>query len=278
MEEVEEPICEELYLQEDKKELSFSSIELAEQEATSDGPAISRTNAKPVRKASSKSQESKDADGFDDQFSYFFYKIAGADERLDAFELQRVMGMIFRSFFPKNSDFSLEACRAMISSMDHHRLGKLNYTQFKELWQKLMKWKHTFEVSDVNHDSMIDFSELCTGMNKLGLQLDDTTIQVLMNRFQNHSKLIELDDFLQICCKSIAARKSYQTVVKDGNAPLDTFMLHIIYNKGAAFIGLHIPLHRQRDIPSLVLFTRDEGGVKISLMTRKALLANVMNN
>ena len=227
MEIVEEPICEELFVQEDKQELSFSNVEFSENEAV-------HRNNKPTtnRSITTNSQESKNNNGdfVDDQFSYFFYKISGADERLDAFELQRVMSMIFRSLFPKNSDFSLEACRAMISSMDHHRLGKLNFTQFKELWQNLMKWKHAFEVSDANQDQRIDYFELCVGLKKLGVRLQESTIRMLMNRFQNHSKLIELDDFLQICCKTISARKSYETVVKGGNAQLDTFMLHIIYN------------------------------------------------
>ena len=93
-----------------------------------------------------------------------------------------------------------------------------------------MKWKYIFEVIDINKDNKINHSELHSGLKKLGVSVEESTVLTLMNRFQDHSKVIGLDDFLQICCKCISAQKSYEKVVKGGNALLDTFMLHIIDN------------------------------------------------
>lgn len=212
------------------REIEFETIaESTELEATSTsdeqfGGAIKgRNQMMSTREKKAKSM-------FDDQFGFLFYKIAGEDERIDSFELQKVMAMIFRSEFPATSDFSLEACRAMIASMDSHREGKLNYSQFKDLWKRIMKWKYTFDASERDHDGRINYTELCIALRKLGFKLCDATIQCLMNRFQNKRGVIELDDFIQICSKTRAARRSYETRIKQGNASLDTFLLEIIYN------------------------------------------------
>lgn len=52
-----------------------------------------------------------------DNFGNFFFQVSGADELVNAFELKKVMKMIF----PKEKHFSLETCRSMVSSVDQNR-------------------------------------------------------------------------------------------------------------------------------------------------------------
>jgi len=228
-EEVDEPPCTVKLLTtlfDGEREIEFvameESVEL-EAELKVGGPIKNRDHMMSRREKQAKSL-------FDDQFGFFFYKIAGDDEQLDSFELQRCMAMIFRSEFPSNTDFSLEACRSMIASTDRLRVGKLNYSQFKELWKRIMRWKYTFDSSERDKDGKIDYSEFCIALRKLGFKLEDSTIRSLMNHFQNKKQVIELDDFIQICSKTRSARKSYEKTIKHGNASLDTFLLEIIYN------------------------------------------------
>lgn len=164
---------------------------------------------------------------FIDNFGYFFYTIAGEDEVLNAFELQIVMGMIFKQDFPHYEDFSLEACRSMLASLDDNYDGNLNYTQFKELWFKIMRWKTIFEDSDSNENRKIDFNELKGAFDKLDVELEENTIVVLMNRFSNKEQLINLDDFIQICCKITSAKKNFENL--EPNVSLGKFLFDILY-------------------------------------------------
>lgn len=163
-----------------------------------------------------------------DDFAYIFYRLAGDDEQLDPFELQRFMGMVFRSKFPKGKNFNLETCRSMVASVDQNKFGKVTFSQFKTLWMKLMKWQHIFNICDEDKDGRINLSEFTVTLEKLGIHLSGNQVHMIMSKFQNRDNLIELDDFLLVCCKVDTAKHSYHKGdIKNGNASLDVFLIEI---------------------------------------------------
>ena len=46
--------------------------------------------------------------------------------------------------------------------------------------------KDMFEQMDLNKDSMINFDELKLGLHKLGHQMPDADVQILMDAVSNH--------------------------------------------------------------------------------------------
>ena len=221
--EVDEPLCVEVEIHGSLHEIDFNAISLGIESCTEN---------KETSDVSTIQQEFRSNETnpfYDDQFAYIFYKIAGKDERIDAYELQRMMGMFFRSKLSKKTDFNLETCRCMLASIDTSRVGKLTYGQFQTLWKNLMKWTHTFDLSDHNKNGKIDYTELSASLDRLGVHLNDDNIRKLMNRFQNKQHVIEIDDFMQICCKITTAKHSFQNDIKDGTASLDAFFLKMIY-------------------------------------------------
>lgn len=231
---VEEDFCEEKLIEVEEKGVDLSSFRnqkvnfkinvKVKQKSNTQMPVVVNKEEKESPK---EKKEEKEDIGFDDNFAFLYYKLAGKDEQLDAFELQSIMAMVFRTTFPKNSDFSLETCRSMVSSMDTYKIAKLNYVQFKNLWTKIVKWVYTFEQSQRDSDRKIDFSELCIALSKLNVKLNKDTIRTLVNRFHNKSGLIELDDFIQICCKAESVKSSYERVRK-GDASFEVFFTEIM--------------------------------------------------
>ena len=167
-----------------------------------------------------------------DDFAYIFFKMAGDDELLDAFELQHFMHLIYKQKYPKASDFNLETCRAMIASLDVNMRGKVSFEQFKKLWMRLMRWAHTYNTSDIDQNGNMDRSEFGVAMHKLGFRLCEKHMSMLMNKFQTREKMIQLDDFIQICCKARSAKCAFQKAcdgrIQIGTATLGDFMNEIL--------------------------------------------------
>lgn len=90
-----------------------------------------------------------------------------------------------------------------------------------------MRWKTIFEDSDSNENRKIDFNELKGAFDKLDVELEDNTIVVLMNRFSNKEQLINLDDFIQICCKITSAKENFENL--EPNVSLGKFLFDILY-------------------------------------------------
>ena len=172
------------------------------------------------------------ADIFAEKFGHFFYKVSGDDEEINAYELQLVMKLIFKQHFPRKENFSLEACRSMISMMDADRSGSLSYNQFKKLWMKIMEWKKCFEKSDDDNSVTIDREELESAMKALKFQLSDDTLDTLVARYVNKKGSINLDDFIQVCARVTSMTTAYQDLVgrDDDDDILEDMMLLSLYN------------------------------------------------
>ena len=104
---INEPIIIEERITCQKEEVDLTAIMVSTEEGSNHVVAEQQTPKRAEKKVSSKPT-------FDDMFGFFFYKVAGKDEKLNSFELQQVMSMAFHKEFPTASSFSLEACRSMI--------------------------------------------------------------------------------------------------------------------------------------------------------------------
>ena len=162
---------------------------------------------------------------FKESFGAFFYKIAGPDELIDSFELQNVLKMIFKE---NGNHIGLETSRCILASADTNRDGRLSYSEFKNLWFKVIKWKKCFEKSDLNKDKMINKVELDLAFKELGIhRINSTTTDAIFSRYGNKQNLISMDDFIQILCKLDSATQWAKEF--DKNMTLDAFMKELLY-------------------------------------------------
>lgn len=172
-------------------------------------------------------------EAFTEHLGVLFYKITGKDELLDAYELQRVMAMVFAKDLnlSEHNEFSLETCRCLIASIDGNRRGTLNYDQFKKLWFEIMKWKKLFETCDENNDKKIDYNELKKAVKKLGFSVKEETIRVLKSRYANREGVLNLDDFCGICSKLTTLKNNFEELERSKKSmTYDRFLMECLYS------------------------------------------------
>ncbi|XP_066915479.1 calpain-9-like isoform X1 [Clytia hemisphaerica] len=171
------------------------------------------------------SQSEKDS--FDSKFKPFFEKVAGNDGEIDAFELQAVLNSAFKKEMNGKS-FSLEACRSMVAMVDRDRNGKLDYEEFRTMWTTVMRYKANFAQYDKDQSGDMSATELRDALAKLGFKLSTPVLSSLTLRYANKKGQVNIDDYLQICCRVKSSFESYLSY-QGKSFSLDDYIMSAVY-------------------------------------------------
>merc|ERR1719505_509006 len=153
-----------------------------------------------------KKMSQEEASSFDIKFKPFFDKVGGEDGEIDAFELQQVANAALRKELD-GKEMSLEACRSMVAMVDRDRNGKLDYGEFRSLWVDFMKYKNNFSQYDKDGSGDMNAIEL---------------------RDAHKKGNINIDDYIQICCRVRPSFESYLSY--QGKAfSLDDYIMSAVY-------------------------------------------------
>lgn len=164
---------------------------------------------------------------FDSKFKKVFESIAGADEEIDAFELNGLLDRVFKADLA-GGKVSLELCRSMLAMTDRDRNGKLDYEEFREMWQTIMKWKGVFGQYDADKSGDMNAIELRGALSKLGFRLSTPALSSIALRYANKKGKVAIDDFLQICCRVKSTFESYLSY-QGKSFSLDDYIMSAIY-------------------------------------------------
>jgi len=171
------------------------------------------------------SQSEKES--FDSKFKPFFEKVAGNDGEIDAFELQAVLNSAFKKEMNGKS-FSLEACRSMVAMVDRDRNGKLDYDEFRTMWTTVMRYKANFAQYDKDKSGDMSATELRDALAKLGFKLSTPVLSSLTLRYANKRGQVNIDDYLQICCRVKSSFESYLSY-QGKSFSLDDYIMSAVY-------------------------------------------------
>jgi len=174
-----------------------------------------------------KTYTEEEKNSFDEKFKPFFKKVAGDDELIDAFELQQVANLAFKEEL-NGRECSLEACRSMVAKVDRDRNGKLDYDEFRELWQTVLGWKKHFLNYDQDQSGDMCAIELRDALAKLGFKLGTPVLSSLVLRYANKTGKVNMDDFIQICCRITSTFESYLSY-QGKSFTLDDYIMSAIY-------------------------------------------------
>ena len=173
------------------------------------------------------SHESHDTE-FDEKFYSFFKAVADDDLEVDAFELQSVIGRIFKRDFGMVKEFSIECCRSLIVMADADRTGRLNYPQFKTLFQWIMEIRKLYKSCESSQSWDMDSRDLKKLITSLNYDIQLETIDLIAMKYRNRKLRIDFDDFLQICARIRACHDSYASYQTVGDS-FDEYLMHLIY-------------------------------------------------
>merc|ERR1712142_271337 len=111
---------------------------------------------------------------------------------------------------------------------DDDRNGKLDYLEFREMWQQIMDWKNHFKVFDADNSGDMGVQELRKCLDKIGFKLSTPTLSSIVLRYANKEGRVDLDDFMQVCCRVKASFQSYISY-QGKSFGLDEYIMSAIY-------------------------------------------------
>lgn len=100
-----------------------------------------------------------------------------------------------------NKEFSLEACRSIITMVDKDRNGKLDYKEFSDVWRRIMQYRVTFKKYDRDNSGDMNVDELQQSLLTWKIKINSTVLRALISRYANRRGFLSFDDYIQICCR-----------------------------------------------------------------------------
>ncbi|NXL93231.1 CAN3 protein, partial [Alectura lathami] len=166
---------------------------------------------RPSAKARERSEE-------EIQFRNIFRQIAGDDMEINAEELRNVLNNVVKKHKDLRTEgFELESCRSMIALMDTDGSGKINFDEFRHLWDKIKSWQKIFKRYDTDHSGTINSYEMRNAVKDAGFQLNNQLYDIITMRYANKNMNIDFDSF--ICCfvRLDAMFRAFHAFDKDGD-------------------------------------------------------------
>ncbi|XP_012586280.1 PREDICTED: calpain-9 [Condylura cristata] len=147
------------------------------------------------------------------QFRALFERVAGEDMAVTAEELQCILNAEMQA--KKNIQFkklSLISCKNIISLMDTSCNGKLEFDEFKVLWDKLKKWIDLFLQFDADKSGTMSSYELRIALKAAGFQLNSRLLQLTVLRYTDETLQLGFDDFLNCLVRLENASRVFQAL------------------------------------------------------------------
>uniref|UniRef100_A0A8B9K0I4 Calpain 9 n=1 Tax=Astyanax mexicanus TaxID=7994 RepID=A0A8B9K0I4_ASTMX len=110
-----------------------------------------------------------------------------------------VLGSFGTSWMRKEIKFdglTLNTCHSIINLMDVDNSGMIEFQEFKVFWEKLKKWMMLFLSYDTDRSGRMSSYELRLALKAVGIQLNNTLLQLICLRFADKKMEIDFDDYL----------------------------------------------------------------------------------
>ncbi|KAM3180271.1 hypothetical protein ACTXT7_016610, partial [Hymenolepis weldensis] len=96
--------------------------------------------------------------------------------------------------------FSLEDSRSMLASMDNNLTGKMEYDEFKSLWENCQIWRDVFNSRDKDKSKTLNVTELREALINAGFHLSGLVFTVVVQRFVTQKvNAVTFEDWI-LCC------------------------------------------------------------------------------
>ncbi|RUS90532.1 hypothetical protein EGW08_001709 [Elysia chlorotica] len=163
-----------------------------------------------------------------DTFKDLYMKHANLDMKLDAQELKEFLKDISIIELHEPLDFSLDACRSIVSLEDTDKSGLLDLEETRKAWREIKAYRTVFKHFDVDNNNKLVTYELGAVFSKLGLSLSRSVITAMVRRYGDRHNQISLTDFILLVCKLTTLYASFhiQERKKGGSYGVAEFTLN----------------------------------------------------
>ncbi|NXX06803.1 CAN3 protein, partial [Larus smithsonianus] len=199
----------------------------ADEDAGKDGEKT-HVDEKKVSAARGETELAREGSEEEKQFRNIFRQIAGDDMEINAEELRNVLNNVVKKHKDlKTEGFELESCRSMIALMDTDGSGKINFDEFRHLWDKIKSWQKIFKRYDTDHSGTINSYEMRNAVNDAGFRLNNQLYDIITMRYADKNMNIDFDSF--ICCfvRLDAMFRAFHAFDKDGDGIIKLNVLEV---------------------------------------------------
>ncbi|KAF7661371.1 hypothetical protein LDENG_00262870 [Lucifuga dentata] len=98
-------------------------------------------------------------------------------------------------------DLALEHCKSMVVLMDSQGIARLNWPEFKSLWDKIRKWTDIFLAFDENKSHHLEYPEVAPALKAAGIVVDDLVMQLVGLRYTEPDVTVSYPGFLYLLMK-----------------------------------------------------------------------------
>uniref|UniRef100_A0A7M4G313 Calpain-3 n=1 Tax=Crocodylus porosus TaxID=8502 RepID=A0A7M4G313_CROPO len=152
----------------------------------------------------------------------------GLDMEISAEELRNVLNNVLKKHKDlKTEGFALESCRSMIALMDTDGSGKINFDEFRHLWDKIKSWQKIFKNYDMDHSGTINSYEMRNAVKDAGFRLNNQLYDIITMRYADKNMNIDFDSF--ICCfvRLEGMFRAFNAFDKDGDGIIKLNVLEV---------------------------------------------------
>lgn len=145
-----------------------------------------------------------------------FAKYSSQGQEINANDLQRLLNDSLKGQISKTGGLSFDACKGILAVMDLNANGKLNTSEFEELWKKITHYQEIFNQCDEKSSGLLNLHEMKNAILASGIKLSDHLLDIVIQRHTDSSDKINLESFLCLMLRLRSMTKRFRQRSHDG--------------------------------------------------------------
>ncbi|XP_060644053.2 calpain small subunit 2 [Anolis sagrei] len=151
------------------------------------------------------------------QFRRLFSQLAGDDMAVCPTELMGILNKVLaRHQDLKSQGFSLDTCRSMVSVMDSDTTGKLDFYQFRYLWNNIKKWQAVYKRYASNSGT-IEMARLPEAFKAAGFNMHEQLYALMIRRYASEDGTMDFNNFISCLVRLDGMFRAFKALDRDGD-------------------------------------------------------------
>ncbi|XP_018327230.1 calpain-C isoform X2 [Agrilus planipennis] len=144
------------------------------------------------------------------QYEAVFLQLADEHKTVNAFELQELLEACLPNDYIK-SCASIEVCRQAVLTLDATGIGRLKFSDFKDLMCSLKHWQTAFKSHTKEKTGVLKAERLRDALVDVGFQLSNDVLGVLIFRYMRKDGTLRFGDFVSAILHLIVAFSVFES-------------------------------------------------------------------
>nr|XP_020669244.1 calpain small subunit 1-like [Pogona vitticeps] len=152
------------------------------------------------------------------QFRRLFAQLAGDDMAVCPTELMGILNKVMaRHQELKSEGFSLDTCRSMVAVMDSDTTGKLDFYQFKYLWNNIKKWQAVYKQHSRPPSGTIQKAQLPAAFKAAGFNMHEQLYALMSRRYADEDGTMDFNNFISCLVRLDGMFRAFKGLDRDGD-------------------------------------------------------------